>query len=174
MKTCRPPSDRVETKLYGPEFRDGWGAGPWQDEPDQINWTDPESGYRCQIRRNPYLGQLCGYVAIPPTHPAHPDQGAGKDAEDALECHGGITWADFERIYDDPNEPLVSNWWQFGFDCGHLWDLVPNIHFMRKPGQILWNAVMIERQEVYRDVAYVEGEIASLITQLKSFPHIHR
>lgn len=49
--------------------KDQWGDGPWQTEPDRVQWQDEETGYWCLIRRNWRIGQLCGYVAIPPDHP---------------------------------------------------------------------------------------------------------
>lgn len=48
-----------------------WGEGPWQDEPDKVQWQDEETGYPCLIVRNPHMGFLCGYVGVPPGHPAH-------------------------------------------------------------------------------------------------------
>lgn len=49
-----------------------WGPGPWQDEPDKEEWVDADTGLTCHIRRNMLgTGSLCGYVGVPPTHPAH-------------------------------------------------------------------------------------------------------
>lgn len=48
-----------------------WGPGPWQDEPDELHWVDPATGYKCRIIRCfPHSGHLNGYVAVPGTHPA--------------------------------------------------------------------------------------------------------
>lgn len=55
--------------------REDWMRGPWDDEPDEEDWVDDYTGYRCAIVRNTRVtGTLCGYVGIPPEHPLH-----GKD-----------------------------------------------------------------------------------------------
>jgi hypothetical protein len=38
-----------------------WGPGPWMDEPDKIQYPDPETGLPCLAVRGP-LGSWCGYV----------------------------------------------------------------------------------------------------------------
>lgn len=47
-----------------------WGPGPWQDEPDKRQWQDEATGLPCLIVRGP-VGALCGYVGVPPDHPAY-------------------------------------------------------------------------------------------------------
>lgn len=42
-----------------------WGPGPWDGEPDKMQWTDPATGLDCLIVRNT-LGALCGYVGVTP------------------------------------------------------------------------------------------------------------
>lgn len=66
-----------------------WGEGPWQNEPDKVQWLDPETNYPCLIVRN-QLGALCGYVGVPDGHPCR-----GKDGHDCsgIEAHGGLTFA---------------------------------------------------------------------------------
>lgn len=49
--------------------RSSWGPGPWDNEPDELDWRDERTGLPCAIRRNPFAGQLNGYVGVPPTHP---------------------------------------------------------------------------------------------------------
>jgi hypothetical protein len=63
--------------------KSGWGEGPWQSEPDKIQWQDPDTGYPCLIVRNGMsMGFLCGYVGVPANHPAH---GLSYDGELYLE-----------------------------------------------------------------------------------------
>lgn len=50
--------------------KSAWGPGPWQDEPDRIEWRDEATGLPCLIVRNPG-GALCGYAAVAPGHPLH-------------------------------------------------------------------------------------------------------
>lgn len=49
-----------------------WGPGPWQDEPDKIQYVDEATGLPCLIVRNgKEIGALCGYVGVLPGHPLH-------------------------------------------------------------------------------------------------------
>lgn len=50
--------------------KSAWGPGPWQDEPDKRQWADEATGLPCLIVRGP-IGALCGYVGVPPDHPAY-------------------------------------------------------------------------------------------------------
>ena len=36
--------------------------GEWINEPDYLMWIDEDTGYKCEIKRHPQLGHLCGYV----------------------------------------------------------------------------------------------------------------
>lgn len=47
-----------------------WGQGPWQDEPDKVQWRDGATGLPCLIVRGPH-GAFCGYVGVLDTHPWH-------------------------------------------------------------------------------------------------------
>jgi hypothetical protein len=49
--------------------KSSWGVGPWQHEPDRVEWNDERTGLACRIIRNMIFGNLCGYVGVPPTHP---------------------------------------------------------------------------------------------------------
>jgi hypothetical protein len=49
--------------------KSAWGPGPWQDEPDRVEWNDERTGLACRIIRNMMFGHLNGYVGVPPTHP---------------------------------------------------------------------------------------------------------
>jgi hypothetical protein len=75
------------------EYRDivnkaDWQRGPWDNEPDKIQWQDEATGLPCLIVRGP-VGALCGYVGVPSGHPLH-----GKDYDDArVDVHGGLTFA---------------------------------------------------------------------------------
>ncbi len=72
--------------------KSSWGLGPWQDEPDKVQWTDPETGLPCLIKRVEHSGHLCGYVGVGPDHPLHGR--TGYDKEGLLSVHGGITFND--------------------------------------------------------------------------------
>ncbi len=147
----------TERRLYGPEFREYWGSGPWDDEPDEIVWTDVESGYLCAMRRNE-MGAWCGYVAVTDKHPAHGIH--AQDVGNQLYCHWGVTYSDFGAPTENPAETeTVSNLWWFGFDCCHAYDLVPAFGCLRNPNL----------KDKYRDVAYVKDQINKLVAQLVAY-----
>ena len=62
--------------------------GPWDREPDKIQYEDPDTGYPCLVKRTS-LGHLCGYVGVPEGHPAHGhDDGTVYESfGDALNVH---------------------------------------------------------------------------------------
>jgi hypothetical protein len=147
---------RTVERLPQVENRDKWQRGPWDNEPDLVEWRDAKSGYPCLIVRNTF-GALCGYVGLPPEHPL---QGKGYD-DPPVEVHGGLTFANACREGSAichvplPGEPDHA-WW-FGFDCAHAYDLAPGLAaFSHGPRD--W--------EVYRTIAWVTDEVGRLAAQL--------
>lgn len=150
--------------------RSMWPAGPWDNEPDKISWTDAQTDMPCLIVRND-LGSLCGYVAVERGHPLY-----GKDYDDVenVDVHGGLTYADPCRGGSEESavchipEPGKSDdvWW-LGFDCAHAWDITPAIAGM-------FAARNIPKREFpdtsYKTVGFVTAECASLAQQLKAMP----
>jgi hypothetical protein len=63
--------------------------GPWNDEPDKVQWQDEATGLPCLIVRGPF-GALCGYVGVSRGHPLHCVDNEGVAS---LKVHGGITFA---------------------------------------------------------------------------------
>jgi hypothetical protein len=159
---------------------------PWEAEPDSLAIQDEATGYSIQITRGPG-GHLCGYVGIPSSHrlfgknynekvfvPASvmersivvdkvgvinlfcaslssDEREAGLlDLVLAVDVHGGLTFSGEAA----PSSPIKGLWW-LGFDCAHSGDLAP------KYGSLGFG-------DVYRDIAYVEGECRSLAAQLAS------
>lgn len=175
---------------YRTEDKSEWGAGPWQDEPDKRQWTDEATGLPCLMVRGP-VGALCGYVGVLPDHPAYglnyDHWRYGEDGEqaeltpveaaiNALEAHGGLTFAHGCGHGDDPSTGIChvpapgqpDHVWWFGFDCAHAGDYAPGVDH-RRTGYIGsptgWGGVI-----AYRDQAYVEGEVRSLAAQLHALP----
>lgn len=130
-----------------------WGPGPWQDEPDHLDWIDERTGLSCKIVRNMFTGNLCGYVGVPPMHPYFgwsydddieikpgdidglrigADVGYVETFIYALEGgteHGTIPLGMTLRAHCGVNfSQEVRNgdglWW-LGFDCGHCNDVMP-------------------------------------------------
>ena len=94
---------------------------PWEDEPDNAEWIQEPSGYKCRIKRNPITGTLCGYVGIPEGHRFFGvgyDEDRDKELGDIADhVHGGLTYS---QEGDD-------GWWYFGFDTAHANDFAPAI-----------------------------------------------
>lgn len=141
-----------------------WGDGPWQDEPDKVQWIDEATGLDCLIVRQG-AGALCGYVGVPPDHPWHGvDYGYHDgDPNGQVEVHGGLTFADRCHESDDPStgichipaEGRPADVWWFGFDCAHAFDLAPR-----------YAQYSVLPDGTYRDMAYVKAEVASLARQI--------
>jgi hypothetical protein len=45
-------------------------TGPWEHEPDFVEWIDSETSMVCRIMRNRF-GVWCGYVGVAKAHPLH-------------------------------------------------------------------------------------------------------
>lgn len=119
----------MEPKTWNFVDKSDWGDGPWQREPDKMEWRDPETGYPCILRRGPQ-GSLCGYVAVSPGHPMY---GKPYSAVD-VDVHGGLTFAEL-CMEDEPetgvcHSPLpgeAANVWWFGWDYAHAFDFNPGL-----------------------------------------------
>jgi hypothetical protein len=147
--------------------KSSWGPGPWQAEPDKVEWRHPENGLPCLIVRGPG-GALCGYVACPPGHPLHGADGFSGEPRN-LDVHGGITFGD--KCAKDgkichvarPGEP--DDVWWLGFDCNHSWDIAPGSDAQdvargwapRSYG---------DHHRSYKSIAYVHAEVQRLAVQI--------
>jgi hypothetical protein len=158
--------------------RTGWPRGPWDDEVDRYEFRT-QVGYPGLIHRN-LVGALCGYVGVPPGHPAHgrswrsednyergPDGTIDYEREklnplNGLDVHGGITYA--EKCQPAAGES--DDVWWLGFDCSHAWDLSPGIHKLPPPRAR--DGLLLGRVNTYRTRAFVEAEAECLAAQLKT------
>lgn len=126
---------------------------PWLTEPNELRWTDEDTGLECLIKRNPELLHLCGYVKIDPTNALYGKKYTGE----SLNVHGSVTWqgkleADKDAAY------------YIGFDCGHFNDYVPgmaNFHVQ--------SGLHPDRWGIYRDIEFVKAECAILAAQVISY-----
>lgn len=144
--------------------RTDWDPGPWDDEPDKLNWKTAADLPGMIVRNR--SGALCGYVGLPPGHPDH-GKGYG-DIDDEINVHGGLTYAAACAgaicHVPEPGEPDAV-WW-LGFDCHHAWDWGPAYSAYRKTRP---NGTTLFEQgpdQVYRDIHYVRAEVESLAAQL--------
>lgn len=144
------PSSTPDAKSEHTVNRTGWPAGPWDGEPDRKEWR--YKGLPCLIVRNRF-GALCGYVGVSPGHPWHEKPYQDIDAD----VHGRLTYSDSCAEGGPichvplPGEPDTV-WW-LGFDCAHYQDVSPGFRHVSLGG------------EVYRDIAYVTGEVQGLADQ---------
>lgn len=158
-----------------------WGEGPWQDEPDKVQWTDKPTGLPCLIVRNELTGSLCGYVGVEPGHPYH-----GKSEDDVeLDAHGyGVNFSDecspgeteATGICHVPEPGQSDDVWWFGFDCGHWRDLMPameaTLNRLDPERQERWAQLLSNHPEpswmrnTYKTVKYVQRECRKLAGQL--------
>jgi hypothetical protein len=165
-------------------LKERWGKGPWQDEPDRLEWNDQETGLHCLIVRAGVSGALCGYVGIGPTHPAHGLNYNGVPYEEAKAYQKATHESmrsdhKFERIKSPKPIPGVgealdsievhggltfaglrnefvrnSGLWYFGFDCSHAWDLLPGLDATMKLLYVDESVKWKEHQEMYGDWKY--------------------
>ncbi len=139
--------------------RSGWPAGPWDDEPDRVEWR--AHGFPCLIVRN-RSGALCGYVGLPPGHRFH---GADYSTPD-VSVHGGLTYANAcqGRICHvaQPGEPDAV-WW-LGFDCNHSGDQAPGTLALYAARG--WSTSSSSLGESYKPLGYVRSEVEMLAEQL--------
>lgn len=158
-------------KIQSKNPKESWGPGPWQDEPDKMQWTDSVTGYPCLLHRGA-LGSWCGYVGVSPGHPAY-EIDYGKLEDKDISAHGGLTYTnhcmetgreDFGVCHvPEPGQP--DNVWWIGFDCAHGGDYVPSMAIWRKENNMddSWRL-----KDVYRDMNYVQNEVHNLAEQLKA------
>lgn len=157
----------MQTIEYHTIDKSTWGDGPWQNEPDKVQYPDPETGLPCLIVRN-YSGALCGYVGITESHPYYKKD---YDTPD-VSVHGGITFADMcspggdeaHGICHVPGLGEPDHVWWLGFDCHHAFDLAPGMEARYKT-QL---PMLYHSDNIYRDIPYVKSQIASLAKQLKA------
>lgn len=165
-----------------------WGDGPWQQEPDKVQWIDEATGLPCLAVRNSDMGHWCGYVGVPEGHPAYGlDYSAadtlveeGEDGDGGLSVHGGLTFAgpcqegdEATSICHVPAPGQPDKVWWLGFDCAHSWDIRPGhdalmarlgLPLLRMPPPPTSRLP----REVYRTLGYVQDECARLARQLKA------
>lgn len=170
----------TEQTWINPEVdRSTWGPGPWDGEPDKVQWTDPATGYPCIASRgNSRFGNWCDDVAVEPDHPLH-----GKDYEAPdVEVHGGLTYAapcaedesDVVAVCHVPEPGRSGDVWWFGFDAGHAWDVSPGLFARDRarggnpPFEGEYPFGPGGPRVSYKTLEFIKAECASLAKQLKA------
>lgn len=159
--------------------KSAWAAGPWQDEPDRVDFI--AHGFACLALRHPQHGHFCGYVGVPRKHPAYGRPPAelaalamhGYDINYAAPCdEGGL-------VCHTPAPGMPADVWWIGGDFGHVWDRAPGrdarlreaAEAARREGAPWASAFEPTGLEAtglvqYRALPYVRQEIESLARQL--------
>jgi hypothetical protein len=164
--------------------RTGWESGPWDNEPDKVQWIDEATDLDCLAVRNHY-GSWCGYVGLPPGHRWH-----GRhyhEVEDFVDVHGGLTFSDscMEDMPEDrgvchvPEPDRPADVWWLGFDCGHFMDLSPGMEALLRELRSKHPDLQREHErlrkmagdspvwhDTYCTLDYVRAEVARLAEQL--------
>jgi hypothetical protein len=127
-----------------------WGPGPWQSEPDRVDFV--HAGFACFVRRREDHGNFCGYVGVPHEHPLY-----GKPYDDA-------EVAPLERRRLNQRIPRVrprrAAFESFRFRLAHSRN-----HARRQIERV--RAVETQPPHVvYRDLPYVRAECERLAEQL--------
>jgi hypothetical protein len=141
--------------------------GPWQYEPDKIQWVDQATGLPCLIVRN-HLGALCGYAGVTPGHPFYRKRHDEDDVE--LQCRREINYSaacdharhPWQGICHIPEPGATDDVWWFGFDCMRCFDLVPAF-ISRSPVDRFFEQRM---RLGYRDVTWVARAVTEFAAQL--------
>ncbi len=168
----------MSTENHPAVDRTHWPPGPWNDEPDKLNWRTA-SGLPGMIVRN-NLGGLCGYVAVAEGHPCFQrsetsEYETGADGEpdysqrkpnpyDDLSVHGGVTFTNKcgGKICHVPEPGEPDDVWWVGFDCVHSGDWHPPSY--KRTGT--YDRELPSYGEAYRDIEYVKRQVESLAEQL--------
>lgn len=136
--------------------RSRWGSGPWDTEPDRVEFR--AHGLPALMVRA-RAGHWCGYVGVPKGHPWHGEANYFWDRKDGPDVHGGVTYGDkcAGHICHVPAPGEPDDVWWIGFDCAHSGDLSPadNAHSRRA----------LREWETYKPESYVRAEVERLAQQ---------
>jgi hypothetical protein len=126
-----------------------WGPGPWQSEPDRVDFE--AHGFACMILRGP-VGALCGYLGVPKGHPWYENTEVEPEG-----AHGGITYRNKcqGHICHVPKPGMSDDVYWLGFDCAHCDDYMPSNEFLRTFG-------------TYKTIGYVHDCVEAMAVEAKA------
>ena len=161
--------------------KERWPSGPWDGEPDKVQWQDEATGLPCIAVRHGYSWHWCGYVGVTEGHPAFQkgyddvEVAADEDGSKYPRVHGGLTYSDFCQPHEDeaskgichlpePGEP--DHVWWLGFDCAHSGDYGPRdaMYARDRPERCF----ALDWRGSYKSLQYVKNQCAELAAQLKA------
>jgi len=134
---------------------------PWESEPDDAEWIDKATGYKCRIVRNTHTGTLCGYVGIPRGHRLYGMTYQEAERQYSIPVHGGLTYGGWRFWWGEGDD-----YHYFGFDTAHAGDFSPGLAI----SMIKWRASEVVnacKEEEYRTWDYVQTEVNVLVLCLQ-------
>ena len=150
----------METIEYKTIDKSNWPSGPWDNEPDKIQFEDDDTKFPCLIVRS-NSGALCGYVGVKLGHPLYGVY--YNNIKEEIVVHGGLSYSDFcdsdgdeSRSICHVNDSDDSRIWWLGFDCARFQDWIPR--FARS---------LHSYSASYKDIDYLKSELKNLASQLK-------
>lgn len=154
METTSVVEGRAELRKHGL-------SGPWDYEPDRIEWKSP-TGLDCLMVRHPSLLHWCGYVGVPVTN-----KHFGSFYDDvAVDIHGGLTYSDRCRGHICHETGGGDHVWWLGFDCAHAGDLSPGMLRFKFELNTAGTGLFERNGDIYRDSVFVKRECENLAAQL--------
>jgi hypothetical protein len=151
-------------------------GGPWHEEPDILAYVDEATSYNCAIIRG-YAGALNGYVAVPESHVLYHETWQSGDSI-PVAPYVFTRLPNHEKLYRGCKYPLTAEFCEvirghggvnfqivkhnlkwFGFDCSHSGDMKP----------LIKEQFMLGNNGTYRDLAYVQKEVAELASDLLEY-----
>lgn len=163
----------MEMKSWTTVDKSAWARGPWDSEPDKMQWVDEATGLPCLIHRAYTTGGLCGYVGVSAGHALF--EVSGEDGD--IDVHGGLNFFRHCMPAEDESSGIChvvgtdedDNVWWLGFDCSHVGDVSPAIDALVRSTMLLPMENQYRRlfgADVYRDIEYVRQQCAELAMQL--------
>jgi hypothetical protein len=133
---------------------------PWESEPDEAEWIDKSTDYKCRIMRNKHTGTLCGYVGVPRGHKPYGMTYQELGKQHTIPVHGGLTYSGGWGEGDDYH--------YFGFDTAHASDFSPvlAVRMLKWMGSV--DDVRGFFKEEYRTWDYVQTEVNVLVLCLQA------
>ena len=115
---------------------------PWDDQPDFVEGEF--CGIKYEIKRHLEMGDLCGYIIIPPGNPFNETNDYDDPMFSKVDVHGGWTY------YDTQDANVI-----IGFDCAHSGDLVPMMEMIQDE---VMKELAVASDDTYKTVEFVEDQ----------------
>ena len=150
-----------------------WSKGPWEDEPDFVEFIHKETSYLVRAIRHDRTGHWNGYVGTPLEHPASKLSNQYELPERVFgAAYRGISLVEKTGSHDLGFTPTDDgkNWTLFGFDTAHWNDAHP-IYIAYKGNQDeVKTSLTIKGEEgySYKSLKFVLEYCDELANQLKS------